>query len=709
MDIFVKIPLFSLVILAFAAAAGYGQVPTVTPTPVDDDVVKITTALVQIDVTVTDQNNRPIRDLKPGDFEIYQNGKKQEISNFSFVSNQRTVETPANSRTAGDATPKGVTAMPPPSPLRPANVRRTIALVIDDLNLSMTSTVRVQQALRHFVDNDMQPGDLVAIVRTGAGIGALQQFTNDKRQLYAAIDRVKFSLVGTGNVGAFAPLQGKSEIENMPQFADMEANNQMVDNAKSDYMEVGTIGAVNFVLRGMSELPGRKSIVLVSDGFALPRPNGDPDSMRVFEALKKLVDRANRASVVVDTLDARGLVVTGLTAADNAQGRTGRQLLQVESSRAQQIAATQEGLLYLAKETGGRSIINNNDIAGGVRQMVDDQSYYLIGYVPDEDTFKPGTSKYNNLSVKVNRPGLLVRFRSGFFATPDRPADLFAGATPGKKLEYALTSPFAINDITLNLNALYQGGSKDGSTVRALLHVKGSDLSAVDVEGGKKKVSFDLLALTFGDNGSPVDKLSKTFNVTLTAAEYQQLAKTGFVYDFLFPVKKPGAYQLRMALQDKNSQKIGSANQFIQVPDLGKHRLTLSGIAVQAVPLKNYLNKQPVNADESSALADTAQRRFKLGRVLHYGFAIYNASLSPAPQLSARARLFKDGKLVFAGRESRVQPTGPDPHIIPFDAGLTLGTELEPGDYVLEITVTDKNRKDNGAQVSEYVQFELVG
>ena len=699
--------LFASLVLLIASALENAQVPTPSPAKPEDDVVKITTSLVQIDVTVTDQDNHPIHDLKPGDFEIYQNGKKQEISNFSFVSPEQVGQRPVQKTTA-DVVPKGVTTLPAPVPVRPANVRRTIALVVDDLNLSMVSMVRVQQALRHFVDTDMQPGDLVAIVRTGAGIGALQQFTNDKRQLYAAIDRVKFTLVGTGNVGAFAPLEGKSELENMPQFADMDANNQMVDDAKSDYMATGMLGALNFILRGMADLPGRKSILLLSDGFSLPRLNGDPSSMRVFEVLKKLVDRANRASVVIDTMDARGLVVTGLTAADNAQGRTGLQLLKVESDRAHQIAATQEGLLYLAKETGGRSTINNNDILGGIRSTFSDQSYYLIGYVPDEDTFKPGSSKYNNLSVKVNRPGLLVHYRSGFLANVDKPVDPLADARPAKKLEYALTSPFAINDITLNLNALYQGDSSQGSVVRALIHVKGSDLTPIAVEGGKKKFAFDLLAVTFGDNGTPVDQLSKSFTVTLSAGEAEMLAKTGFVYDLSFPVKKPGAYQMRVALRDSTSQKLGSANQFIEVPDLNKHGLTLSGIAMQAVPLKNYVNKQPVPADDSTALADTALRQFKRGRVLHYGFAIFNAS-GTMPQLSSRARLFRDSKLVFSGQDSPVKISGADPKVIPFDAGLTLGTDLEPGDYVLEITVTDKNRQDKGSQVSEYVQFELVG
>src|SRR5205085_8129921 len=96
-----------------------------------------------------------------------------------------------------------------PTPVKPEQVRRTIALVVDDLTLSFESTYYVRRALKKFVDEQLQDGDLVAIIRTGAGIGALQQFTTDRRQLYAAIEKIRWNPVGNGNIGAFAPLEAK--------------------------------------------------------------------------------------------------------------------------------------------------------------------------------------------------------------------------------------------------------------------------------------------------------------------------------------------------------------------------------------------------------------------------------------------------------------------------------------------------------------------
>ncbi|MEQ1923629.1 MAG: VWA domain-containing protein [Pyrinomonadaceae bacterium] len=195
----------NLALLVVFAAPVIAQDATPTPKPMptpDDDVVKISTNLIQIDVTVTDAKGKPITDLKPTEIEIYENGEKQKVSNFSFVSSVK------------EKTEQGKPAigvLVPTQRLRPEQIRRTIALVVDDLSLSFESAYHTRAALKKFVDEQMQDGDLVAIVRTGAGIGALQQFTGDKRMLYAAIERVKWNPNGTGGVSAFAPIEATPE------------------------------------------------------------------------------------------------------------------------------------------------------------------------------------------------------------------------------------------------------------------------------------------------------------------------------------------------------------------------------------------------------------------------------------------------------------------------------------------------------------------
>src|SRR6478672_1617416 len=201
-----KLILISALVLGSSLAAlgqGITIKPTPTPTPAagDDDVVKISTNLIQLDVTVTDAKGKTVTDLRPDEIEIYENGHKQKITNFSFISSAPPAEKAKNVKADPLAPPL------PPTHLRPEQVRRTIALVVDDLSLSFESAYQTQRALKKFVNEQMEDGDLVAIIRTGAGIGALQQFTSDKRLLLAAIEKVRWNPNGTQGIGAFAPLQ----------------------------------------------------------------------------------------------------------------------------------------------------------------------------------------------------------------------------------------------------------------------------------------------------------------------------------------------------------------------------------------------------------------------------------------------------------------------------------------------------------------------
>ena len=142
--------------------------------------MRITTNLVQVDAVITDKNGNLITDLKPEELQLFENNRPQKITHFSYIA------APPSKPTVRDNNLPGV----PPDRLRPEDVRRTIALIVDDLGLSFQSTHFVRRALKQFVDQQMQSGDLVAIIRTSGGIGALQQFTSDRRQLYAAIDHI---------------------------------------------------------------------------------------------------------------------------------------------------------------------------------------------------------------------------------------------------------------------------------------------------------------------------------------------------------------------------------------------------------------------------------------------------------------------------------------------------------------------------------------
>jgi VWFA-related protein len=695
--------------------------PSPTP-PSDDEVVKISTNLIQIDVTVTDSKGKIVPGLKPEDFEIFENGEKQKITNFSFISSIKEKTEPV--KNPNDKIPVPV----PQAELKAEQVKRTFALVVDDLSLSFQSAYQVRRALKKFVDEQMQDGDLIAIIRTGAGIGALQQFTSDRRQLYAAIEKVVWNPMGRGNLGAFAPIRDNEKIVDENESEEDKEARENTENAFDDfqgaYFATGTLGALRYIVGGMKELPGRKSVILFSDGFKIMQRDeqGFSDGGTVLDFLRQLVDTANRASVVFYTIDARGLQTAGITAEDSIDA-TGDRVQQVLSSRSAELLDTQDGLKYLAQETGGFPVINSNDISGGVRKILDDQSYYLIGYEPDSDTFDAKTRRFNKLDVKVKNKDVSVRYRSGFFNVAERTVvKTTVNQTPAQQIQNALSSPFAVNDISLRLNALFGNDIQQGSFVRPLLHISAQDLKFTDEADGSKKAIFDVLAVIFGDNGAAIDQIAKTYTLKVKDESYKKILRDGFVYYFTLPIKKPGAYQFRVAIRDSQAGKVGSASQFIEVPNLKKERLTISGIVLENLneaQWKRFSSETPdisnnqLNApvDDPNPMNDTSLRRFKRNSILRYGFEIYNARLDTAkkPNLTAQIRVFRDGKLMLEGKQIPIDSTGQtDLERIKSSGAINLLGGMQPGDYVLQIIITDNLAKDKRKISAQFVQFEVV-
>src|SRR5688572_12905595 len=196
------IPVTSFLTWVLATASTAQQAPPSPP------VIRINVNLVQVDAVVTDSKGNPVTDLTVDDFELLQDGKPQVITSFEFV-DVRSQTVRRGSANPAPVQPRNGPAVPipPPRALRPQQIRRTIALVVDDLALSFDSITRVRESLKKWVDNEMQPGDLVAVIRTSAGMGSLQQFTADKRVLRAAIELVRFR-VGRVGASSFAPLAG---------------------------------------------------------------------------------------------------------------------------------------------------------------------------------------------------------------------------------------------------------------------------------------------------------------------------------------------------------------------------------------------------------------------------------------------------------------------------------------------------------------------
>lgn len=723
---------FSALLLFFSLKV-IAQNPLATPPPITDesDFIKISTTLIQVDVTVTDKKGNVVTDLKPEDFEIYENGKKQNITNFSFIFQNGKNEPTENVRRPAPVKGKG--ALPiPPLKLKPEQVRRTYALVVDDLGIAFENMPKVKESLKKFVNEQMQDGDLVAIIRTGSGIGALQSFTSDKRQLLAAIEKVRWNSQGRSGINTIEAIK---QGEKKPQMFGVNSDGtvkevsgteedkifqEQVNTFRSENFSVGTLGALNHIVRGMRDLPGRKSLLLFSDGFRMTENRGGrPIQNRIMDSMRALADLANRSSVVIYTLDPRGLQFPGaLIAEDNlwdyvnlvgSFGVGGDEVSDKREKRDNEFKEGQESLRFLAYETGGIPFVNQNNLNVGIQQAVkDQQGYYLLGYEPDEETFDPKKNKFNKLEIKLNRPDLKVRYRSGFFGlTDDKIRMVLEKDDPQRKLIDALTSPFGATEINLSLYTVFSNDAKNGDAVSALVHINTENLKFAESAGEKRKANFDIVAMTFGDNGLAVDRLSKNYTIEVPEKVYQNMLKNGFVYKLFVPIKKSGAYQFRVALRDSASGMVGSASQFIEVPNI-KKRLALSNIILDDFTPEEWQKiKLGGSRDESerSVLLDTTLRQFRRGTILRYEYVVYNPKQSR--QLQTQLRLIRDGKVVYEEPLALLKTDGQEDILRIQTAGaMTLGKNLESGDYVLQIIASDGENEKRFA--TQFVEFEII-
>jgi hypothetical protein len=410
------------------------------------------------------------------------------------------------------------------------------------------------------------------------------------------------------------------------------------------------------------------------------------------------------------------VVYTGLTAADNTNGRSQQQISNLSSQRSQQMWDSQEGMVTLARNTGGLFMQNTNDIDGALRRVVDDgDGFYLLGYHPDASTFdqKTGKPRFHNMQVRVKRAGLTVRSRKGFIGQTDRPVTQVAHTRQGQ-IQHALFSPFATGALHVQLTTIYSQTAKNGAFINALLHFDPRELKFTDEPEGFHKAVIDTVAITFGGEGQQVDATDKTWTLHAKGTSYEELLRKGIVYSIHVPVKKPGAYQMRVVLRDATSEQVGSATQFIEVPDVSKGRLTLSGIVLSA---DRSLSGKPAEGagqtegqvEEEDPNGTAAVRIFKPGVAIAYGYQILNAQAGPdnQPHLEVQTRLFRDGEAIYTGKPSAMAVgEQPDPKWMVGGGRMQLG-KIAPGEYVLQVIVTDKLAKDKYKVAAQSMDFQI--
>jgi hypothetical protein len=266
--------------------------------------------------------------------------------------------------------------------------------------------------------------------------------------------------------------------------------------------------------------------------------------------------------------------------------------------------------------------------------------------------------------------------------------------------------------------------------MRSTLYVDVSGFAFKPDAEGWQTASMEVLAMTFSETGQEIEKMARAETLQAKGATYQRLLRSGLVYSFDIPVKKPGSYQLRIAVRDPATDRIGTATQLIEIPDLSKGRLALSGIYARGADASKPAGADAASADsvgllsappkigggdnaldETGAQPNAAARRLRQGMALDYSYVIFNARRGSdnQPRLKIQLRLFRDGQQVWI--KDAPQPDASkqtDATRLVATGRLEITPEMQPGEYVLQVVVTDTISGNQTSTASQWIDFEVV-
>ena len=626
---------------------------------------------------------------------------------------------------------------------------------------------KTRRAILEFIEKEMGSSDQIAIASASGQIGFLQQFTDNKIVLRAAVARLNHRsftiqdsggatipmteytalkveqgdrdaidyyasqalresnvrISGTGGLGppsggavgqpaAPRPASAGMTRELAERVVKERANNMLKESAS---LTNNTLLGLESLMRSSAQFPGRKLVFLVSDGFFLNDRNTG-----FGEKLKQITDAALRAGAVIYSLDARGL----LSMTDVTSNRVDPQG-QLQRSNIGELAASQDPLYALAEDTGGRALLNSDALNGALTRAVNETSnYYLLAWRPTEEEQK--TKRYKRIEVSViGRPELTVKLPRGYLAAQadsemaradaassrDNHAPPAApGAQPAKsvdaELNKALTAFANRRGIPTAVSVTFIDTPDNGPIITASVQASTTALDyGVD---NKEKAAVDIAGVVLNDQGKSVASFKTRVNVA--PLDSARLGDAGVVYNYKTPVK-PGLYQVRTAARDQKSGKVGSASQWIEIPDLSTHKLTLSSLLLISDVTGRETKPEVTKPDAPAATAQvqfSADHRFKKSSQLSFWVFIYNtlrgANGASAPDLTAQIEMVSNGKAIVNSPLRKLNTAGmTDLQRIPYGGHFPLAN-LPAGRYDLKITITDQIAK---ASVSEHVTFQV--
>ena len=714
---------------------GHAQTPPGVPPESrrqdQSDVLRVYTELVQTDAMVFDKQGRFVNGLKREDFELRIDGKVKPIDFFEKITAGSINEESQIAAARGSSAQANTIRSAGP---RPLDRGRPVYFYVDDLHLDLPGVGTTRKLITRFIETEMGQNDQAAIASASGQIGFLQQLTDNKTVLRAALERLKYrpysvrdlerppmseyqALLITNYDHDLTGYFVDETIRLNPGMTREAAEALVTSRARSllqqaGYVTSNTLAGLEGLIRAANMLPGRKLIFFISGGFFLDDRNSDSRYR-----LQRVTSAAARSGVVIYSMDARGLVASLSDASSESQFDPTGRVLRANSG---ELVASQDSLNALAADTGGKAVFNTNSLEPGLTRALKETSvYYLLAWKPDSQA--QHASKFRRIEVKVvGKPDLTVQVRRGFFdrepetdlanspkaakAEKAEKAKKDTAQAPDKspeaELRKVILGPYPDRDIPVSLSLSYINTPARGPMLSAAMQVP-NEFFAFAPANGRETAVVTVAGTVFDDRGNA----GAVFNNRITIdAPTVEAARQGRDLAYGYPVYVgPGLYQVRVGVRDEKTGRTGTAHGWIEVPKAGQ--LALSSVLIGVREQPTISNASAISQDGAPPVELSINHNFSANGYLRFLVFVYNAVLAPAdskPDVAVQIQMIRDGQPVVTTAQRKVAIEDfTDLARIPYAAEISLGG-LPAGQYILQVTVVDRVAKRSASQQTHF-------
>jgi len=634
--------------------------------------IKVKTELIQLRAVVTDRQGQLIDNLSKEDFLLLEDGRPQPIAFFSLERVRGAVPAQPDQERA----PSPATGKPGARPPARSIPSRSLVLLVDTLHGSFTSLANIRGVLRQFLDEQMTDQDAVALVTPTGTLGVMEQFTQDRKLLRMGIEKLfpwrivqEYSLltpfiaarvmqgdpdaaelatqiisdeaglgVGDGQGLFFDPRdQPKTDILlSLPPALRVKASMVLME---ASYYRRALLSTLKGAIERLAEMPGQRIIAWFSQGFTMVNLTGD----MVTAELQPIISQAARSGVVIYSFDSRGLVPVMVPAWMQGNIRSNK----LVSYLGQTLQDSQDSMNVLAHETGGDAFYNTNDLAPRVQKMLaDNQIYYELAYYPPQDK-DPKKLRRITVSLK-DHADYVVRAQRSYLLSELQASDSRAQEQVSiSALQKAMSRPLPLTEIGVTALADFMARDKDQAEVDLQLQIQGEGLR---YRWQKQNFFSDLeLALDiYNLSGKPVQALDEKVQVKLAPEQLDLASSRGYRFNKRIALPA-GLYHIRVGVRDLQSQRIGTAVTWAEVPDLKKGRLIFSKISLSdvATPTEKTeaVSQIPGNIEPREV---NGLPLFKQGENVAYSCILYNAPLQNLDdELKMQLEIFQGERRIY--------------------------------------------------------------